>query len=420
MKLPILGRSFQGFDNRIWILFYGRIMTATGFSMAIPFLSLYLYNTVGISMSIIGLILLVSSLIGSMGQIIGGEIADRFGRKRIMSLALAWRAIAFIGVAAAIATGQHYLVIAALITVASFGGSLFEPASNAMVADVVEPAKRLEAYSFLRIAQNIGWATGPMIGGVLSLWLPFSMLYLLAAMATLVVAAFLFMNITESWTPGTNKERFKLRGLGQVAKDRQFMFYCLVSIALFIMFGQMSSTYAVYSTERLGLSQAEVGYLWTWNGILVVLIQIPVAHWISRYRSSSSLASGSLMYALGWGMVGLAGAWALNAPYVFLFLLINMTIVTMGEIVVSPASMNLVATMSPDNERGRYMGVYGLVSSIGFAAGPFAGGLILDAFWHQDVLLWALIGAFGIIAAVGFISLGHRLSSKTNSATGEG
>jgi MFS family permease len=170
----------------------------------------------------------------------------------------------------------------------------------------------------------------------------------------------------------------------------------------------------------LGLTQAEVGYLWTWNGILVVLIQIPVAHWISRYRSSSSLAAGSLMYALGWGMVGLAGAWALDAPYVFLFLLINMTIVTMGEIVVSPASMNLVATMSPDSERGRYMGVYGLASSIGFAAGPFAGGLILDGFWHQDVLLWALIGAFGIIAAIGFISLGHRLSSKTNSATGKG
>src|SRR5512133_760171 len=147
MRLPRWGRSFQGFDRRIWILFYGRIMTATGFSMAIPFLSLYLYNTVGISMSVIGLILLVSSLIGSMGQIVGGEIADRFGRKRIMSLALAWRAIAFIGVAIAIGTGQHFLVIAALITIASFGGSLFEPASNAMVADVIEPSKRLEAYS---------------------------------------------------------------------------------------------------------------------------------------------------------------------------------------------------------------------------------------------------------------------------------
>ncbi|OPY34603.1 MAG: multidrug resistance protein MdtH [Methanomassiliicoccales archaeon PtaU1.Bin124] len=120
------------------MLFYGRCITATGFSMAIPFLSLYLHNDLGISMSLVGLILLVSSLVGSMGNIVGGEIADRYGRKRIMSMALAWRSLAFLSIALAIATGQNYLAIAALITFSSFGGCFTQrPAGKAPNDDVL-------------------------------------------------------------------------------------------------------------------------------------------------------------------------------------------------------------------------------------------------------------------------------------------
>ena len=53
---------------------------------------------------------------------------------------------------------------------------------------------------------------------------------------------------------------------------------------------------------------------------------------------------------------------------------------SMGEIVVSPASSNLVANMSPENMRGRYMGVYGLFSQFGWSMGPLAGGILMDAF----------------------------------------
>lgn len=413
MRIPSLKRQFQGFDRRVWILFYGRTMTATGFSMAVPFLSLYLYNDQHISMSYVGLILLFTSLIGSMGNIVGGEIADRFGRKRIMSMALIWRSLAFISIAIAIATGQHFLIIAGLIALSSFGGSLFDPASNAMIADVVEPSKRLEAYGLLRIGQNIGWAAGPMIGGLLSIWLPFSWLFLFAALATSVVSVFLWYDIEESLKPGLSKERFRFSDLGEVRKDRIFMYYCLVSVFLFIMFGQMSSSYAVYSTEKVGISQAEIGYLWTWNGIMVIFLQMSISRWISKYRMTRVIAAGSLMYAIGYGMVGLTG----NMGLWYLFL--NMSIVTMGEMFVSPASMNLVANMSPENERGRYMGVFGWASSIGFSIGPFAGGVILDTFYHQDVLLWALIGMFGVAAAIGYTLLGRILGTKNDLAATE-
>jgi MFS family permease len=92
-----------------------------------------------------------------------------------------------------------------------------------------------------------------------------------------------------------------------------------------------------------------------------------------------------------------------------------MIIVTLGEIVVSPCSMTLVAKMSPDKERGRYQGVYGLVSNFGFSAGPFFGGVIYDSFIGDPLILWAAIGSFGLMAALGFMVLGRSLPVKADS-----
>lgn len=396
---------FHGFDRRVWILFYGRIIQATGFSMALPFVALYLNGQLGVSMTEVGLVLLVSSAIGATGNIVGGEIADKFGRKRIMGLALSGRALMMVLIAAVIAFVSGYLIIAVTITLSSFMGSMFEPASNAMVADIVPPNRRLDAYGLLRIGANLGWALGPMIGGLLAIF-SFSFLFLLGGIATGVVASFLMVMLTESRVPGESHERFRVRDMMNITRNRQFAAFCGVSLFLFIMFGQMSSTFAVYSENQVHISTAEVGYLYAINGLLVVFLQFSIARLISRYRMCTVIAVGSLLYAVGYGLVGLAPD--------FLFLSLCITIVTMGEMTVSPSSMNLVANMSPENERGRYMGFYGLFSSYGFAAGPFVGGVLMDLLIGSSVLLWLSIAMFGLIAMVGYLILGRRMSDNLN------
>ncbi len=386
-------------------MFYGRIIQATGFSMALPFLALYLNGQLGVSMTEVGLVLLVSSAIGATGNIVGGEIADKFGRKRIMGFALGGRAVMMILIAVVIAFVSGYLIIAVMITISSFMGSMFEPASNAMVADIVPANRRLDAYGLLRIGANLGWALGPMIGGILSL-LSFSFLFMLGGIATAVVAAFLMMMLSESRIPGKSHERFRIRDMVKVTRNRQFAAFCIISLFLFIMFGQMSSTFAVFSEKQVHISLAEVGYLYAINGMLVVFLQFPIARVISRYRMCTVIAAGSLFYAIGYGLVGLAPD--------FLFLAVCMFVVTMGEMVVSPSSMNLVANMSPENERGRYMGFYGLFSSYGFAAGPFVGGVLMDLLIGSPVLLWISIGMFGIVAMIGYLLLGRHMSDSLN------
>ncbi|HIH76752.1 MAG TPA: MFS transporter [Methanomassiliicoccales archaeon] len=417
IRLPSF-RSTQGFDRRVWTLFYGRIISSLGFSVVMPFLSIYLHNELGISMTIVGMVLLISAVVGALGQIVGGELADIMGRRKIMIIAMAARSTMFLALAYVISGGADIFVITIMVSLSSLAGSFFEPASSALIADVVEPKKRLEAYGLLRIGGNIGWTLGPLLGGLLSM-ISYPFLFIISAAATGTVSIIVFMFVAESISSSARRQKLSLRDLGRLRNDHRFLAFCLISIPLFMMFGQMASNYAVFSTEIIGITNAEIGYIYAVNGLMVVFMQFPVSRSINHLRMTKAMAAGSLLYAIGYGIVGLTPYIGMGVPTWlfspgFLYLAMCMFIVTMGEMIVSPSSMTLVAKMSPESERGRYQGMYGLVSNFGFSAGPFFGGLLFDVFYGDPIFMWAGIGSFGLLAALGFLGLGRRIPEMTD------
>ncbi len=412
--------SARGFDHRVWTLFYGRIISSLGFSIVMPFLSIYLHREMGVSMTAVGVVLLISAVVGALGQIAGGELADILGRRKIMVMAMAARCLMFLGLALVISGGADILVITIMISMSSLAGSFFEPATNALIADVVEPRKRLEAYGLLRIGGNVGWTLGPLLGGLLYM-ISFPFLFIISAAATGTVSVIVFLFVAESIASGSKRQRLSLRDLGRLKDDHRFLAFCMISIPLFMMFGQMASNYAVFSTDVIGITNAELGYLYAINGLMVVFMQFPISRSINHHRMTGVMAAGSLMYAIGYGIVGLTPTLGLELPAWlfspgFLFLSICMFIVTVGEMVVSPSSMTMVAKMSPEKERGRYQGMYGLVSNFGFSAGPFFGGLMYDRFIGDPIIMWLGIGSFGLIAALGYTALGRAIPRDTDRA----
>jgi len=72
--------------------------------------------------------------------------------------------------------------------------------------------------------------------------------------------------------------------------------------------------------------------------------------------------------------------------------------------------MNLVANLSPEDKRGRYMGVFGLFQQFGWSMGPFVGGILMDAFVGVPYLLWGGIAVFAFISALGYLMLKGRMN----------
>lgn len=399
-------RRFRNFDRRVWVLFFSQMIVAMGFSVVIPFLAIYLHERLEVAMTLVGIVYLARAMVAALGSVVGGELADRIGRRKVMLFAVSSRAFVYLLVALAIAFSLGFLAVAVLVVLSSIFGALFEPAANALVADVVSPGMRLEAYGLLRVGVNIGWAAGPAMGGFLAS-ISYSSLFLLTAFTGVVSFFMIFFWISET-AKITQMDRFTLKDIASIGRNRPFLYFCLISFTLFIAISQMSSTFSVFANGNLGISEVEIGYLYSVNGIIVVLFQLPMASVITGRRMARVLTIGALVYTLGYFLVGLAGG--------FYFLLLCMILITIGELIVSPSTMNTVAAISPENERGRYMGVFSFFTAFGWSLGPFIGGMLIDFIADMPLLLWGSLSSFGMLSAIGYYLLGRNMLTGKSDA----
>ena len=380
------------YDRRLWVLVAARLIVAAGFGAAMPFVSLYLYRELGVPMTVVGTIMLISAVISSVGRIIGGELADRIGRKPLITVTMAIRTILFLIMAYVIHVRAPLLVVASAFLAVRFAGAMIQPGISAMVADVVDPERRVEAFGVLRIGTNAGWAAGPALGGFL-LTISYSSLFLLTAATSLIGFVLIVLFTTESIRV-REQERFELRSVLAAGRDRRFLVFCTFSVMLFLVMGQFASTLSVFSTEFIGISEVQLGFLYTLNGVIVVLFQWPASLLAGKMGARRALVLGCLVYALGYFSIAIVPS--------FGWLMGSMILITLGEIVFSPSAMTSVADMAPEGKMGRYMGFFGLTEALGWSSGPFIGGLLLDAYATQPLILWGTIAGIGVAAGLGF------------------
>jgi MFS family permease len=115
---------------------------------------------------------------------------------------------------------------------------------------------------------------------------------------------------------------------------------------------------------------------------------------LRRLAKFRALIIGSLLYGFGYLSLGWITqfGWALGA----------MAVITTGEIINSPVALAVIGELSPQDQRGRYMGLFGVSETIGMAMGPLLGGILLDAFPFDLKLVWAPIASIAFVAAMGY------------------
>ena len=128
--------------------------------------------------------LLVGALLAGLSGFLGGYLSDRIGRRRVM---LVGQGI-MVGypIVLLLLSTSKWAALSALALAGAFG-SLGGSTAQAMVADLVAPARREAAYASVRVAANLGVVAGPPIGGqqlLLGSWPP-----LFPTVATLSAAA---------------------------------------------------------------------------------------------------------------------------------------------------------------------------------------------------------------------------------------
>ena len=380
-----------------------------GWSLSMPFLAIYMSQDLHIDAALVTLAYTIAAIFGALSQIISGELADRLGRRITLLTSMAIRTGVFVLIAIAVQFSLGFLSIAVLMCASSVSGNMFMPAANAMIADIVPANKRVEGFSITRIGANIGWAIGPAMGGFSSQFLSYPITFMITSILSAIVLVLVFLYAPESHTKGTT-EKFRLKDIAGIRRDKDFMLYSIITIFAGILYMQMIATLSIYTQEFTPwITKDLLGIVYALNGVLVVFLQFPVTRLLSRYRLTSMLVLGTLLYCVGYFSVAFADTFGL--------LLISMTVITLAEIVASPPSLTIVSNMAPSHKRGQYMGVYGLFDAFGGSFGPLVGGIAIDAFPGQPIIIWTIPCLFGIVAIVGFFLLGRRLKAEVNAGS---
>lgn len=163
---------------------------------------------------------------------------------------------------------------------------------------------------------------------------------------------------------------------------------------------QNQSTFALQVHAR-GLSDAFYGTLISFNGLLIVVLELPLSTLTQRFSIASVIATGFLLIGLGFGLIAVAST--------VLLLTMTVGIWTVGEMIHSPVSAAYVADLAPPHLRGRYQGTWGMAWSSGLILGPLLGTLLFS--WNSTGL-WLVCGVLGLASAFLIV-----LASRTDEST---
>lgn len=272
-------------------------------------------------------------------------------------------------------------VVAGLVGLAS---NASRPAVQAMMADIVAPEDRVRAFSLNYWAINLGFAISSTAAGLIA---EHGYLALFLGESTLVLACALvvFWKLPESRpatsTPGGPDATGPAPApvsMRTVLRDGRFMTVVGLNLLLALLFQQAYVSMPV-SMGQDGFSSADFGLVIAVNGVLIVLLQIPVTRFIEHRSPALLLIGSALLAGYGFGLTALAGSVAMYA--------VAVTVWTLGEIINSPTQMGLVVRLSPLHGRGRYQGMYSLSWSVAALVAPLLGGVVIDQYGADA--LWA-------------------------------
>jgi MFS family permease len=145
-----------------------------------------------------------------------------------------------------------------------------------------------------------------------------------------------------------------------------------------------------------GLSPAQYGTIIALNGAMIVLVTVPLTHWLQRYSRAKVLAISGVFMGLGFG----ATMWA-STPGEYA---ITVVIWTVGEVIGASVGAAVVADLSPTALRGRYQGVFGFAFAAASLVAPLVGGAVYEHF-GSDVL-WTGCAVVSFITAAGHLAIG--------------
>ena len=349
----------------------------------------------GGSPTALGLITAASMLALAAVQFPGGYLADRYGRRWLVSTFTFAVALSFIF--HAVAPDWYYVLVGEVLRNVCL---IYQPALNAMFADSLPAKQRGMGFSILNLIVSVSTTPAPVValflvatyGSVMGMRVAFGIVVIL-----FLIAATIRLKLKESMQ---NEQRFSLReavvsypqavreGIEVWRKVPRSTFYLFVSTVIirfaFTMTYPLLLVYAFFVLQiggppnpalpasldpALQLARENWGYANIALFVTMIILSFPVGRLIDKLGRKIPLI--------------LSGVFAIPATVLFVYgnyttLYIALILWRASQLLGYSASQALFADLVPQSERGKATGSMNFFTYLLMAAAGIAGGLLYD------------------------------------------
>jgi predicted MFS family arabinose efflux permease len=286
--------------------------------------------------------------------------------------------------------------LAAAIFLLAVLAESFRPANITAFAEACGDGQRARGFTLLRLANNLGFAIGPVLGGLFAARGCYGCLFWADGLTSLAAAAVMLRLSGGGRRPRHSPQAH--RNSGAVTRDGRLLVFLGLLFVISLMFFQIFGAWTLYLKNVRGFNEGRIGLLMMTNALMIVFIEMPLMRRIERGDLLLFIRLGTALVSLGFALM----------PWMRRFgsVLAATMLWTAGEMLIfSPASA-WVAGRTPPGRTGSVMGLYSLTFSLALVVAPLAGT------WSYSRLgpeaFWTGVGGIGFLTAMGLFLLQKR------------
>jgi MFS transporter, YNFM family, putative membrane transport protein len=346
----------------------------------------------GVSVSVAAMVITAYALAYGCSQLTYGPIGDRFGKLKVVTLALVGAAAGSFGCALA----QDVTALAAMRFVTALFASSPVMLGMAYIGDHVPIAERQPVLARFIAGTIIGQALGPVVGGAITDWLGWRGAFAILGAVFAGVSLVLFVRTRALW-PQDVGTRFSGNPFATYARvfslSRVRHVVIPGFIETFFFFGAFSFLGA-HLKLRFDLSLTLIGVILAGFGIGGVLYTLVVGRLLSRLGQRGLVIRGAAICCGCFVLMALTPVWQITLPCAtglgFSFYMMHNT-------------LQVKATEMAPQARGTGLSLYSSTWALGQAAGVATMGLAIGLFDYTPSII-----AFGC----GYLVLGIWLRAN--------
>ncbi|GAB1308936.1 MFS transporter [Urechidicola sp. KH5] len=385
------GDSFRGLSKEIWWLALVTFINRAG-TMVLPFLTKYLKEDLEFTLNEVSWVMVCFGFGSVVGSWLGGKLSDKIGYYKVMVWSLLITGFLFVGLQYVTSFVDFCIALFVIMCIAD----TFRPAIFVSLKAYSKPENQTRSLTLIRLAINFGFVFGPSMAGLIIVTSGYSALFWIDGI-TCVIAILLFTNLVkEKALHGKRSDNGEDASIldtdAHVFKDKVYWIFLGVAFLMGMIFFQLFTTLPLYHKEQFNLTEFDTGMLFFLNGLVIVLLEMPMVHWIEQKKiAESKLILFSAVLMMLSFLILLYDAWAG-------MLVVSMIIITVGEMIGFPYTNAFAMKRAKAGNEGRYMALYTMAFSTAHIVSPKLGLDVIDMFGYQAN--FAMITGLGILAII--------------------